>query len=75
MLHCGWKGLAAGIVERGLELFPEPPAAVLGPSIEACCYEVGPEVLEAFGGAAGAATGRQLLAPPAGPPASSPPAG
>ena len=60
MLHCGWKGLAAGIVERGLERFPEPPAAVLGPSIEACCYEVGPEVLEAFGGAAGATSGRQL---------------
>ena len=60
LLHCGWKGLAAGIVERGLELFPEPPAAVLGPSIEACCYEVGPEVLDAFGGAPGAATGRQL---------------
>jgi polyphenol oxidase len=61
MLHCGWKGLAGGILERGLELFPEPPAAVLGPSIEACCYEVGSEVLEAFADLTAAATdGRQL---------------
>ena len=60
MLHCGWRGLAAGIVERALEEFPEPPAAALGPSIEACCYEVGPEVLQAFDDVEGAAIGRHL---------------
>jgi polyphenol oxidase len=60
MLHCGWRGLAAGIVERALDSFPEPPAAALGPSIEACCYEVGPEVLEAFGEIKGATNGRHL---------------
>ncbi|MEA2351127.1 MAG: purine-nucleoside/S-methyl-5-thioadenosine phosphorylase / adenosine deaminase [Thermoleophilaceae bacterium] len=49
MLHCGWRGLAAGIVERVLEHFHEPPAAVVGPGIGACCYEVGEEVLAAFG--------------------------
>ena len=60
MLHCGWRGLAAGIIERTLERFPEPPAAALGPSIEACCYEVGPEVMEAFGDIKGVTNGRHL---------------
>jgi len=60
MLHCGWRGLAGGIVERALELFPEPPAAALGPGIGRCCYEVGPEVLEAFEDLPGSAEGRML---------------
>ena len=60
MLHCGWRGLAAGLLERALETFPEPPAAALGPGIEACCYEVGPEVLGAFAGLTGVAKGSML---------------
>jgi hypothetical protein len=60
MLHCGWRGLAAGIVERGLDLFDEPPRAVLGPSIGPCCYEVGEEVLAEFGDLGGVANGRML---------------
>jgi len=47
MLHCGWRGLAAGIVARGAEAVGATDAAV-GPGIGACCYEVGGEVLEAF---------------------------
>ena len=60
MLHCGWRGLAAGIIERGLEQFPEPPRAVLGPSIGVCCYEVGEEVLSEFTDLQGVANGRML---------------
>jgi polyphenol oxidase len=60
MLHCGWRGLAGGIVERALERFEQPPAAGLGPCIGRCCYEVGPEVLEEFAGLEGVATGRML---------------
>jgi YfiH family protein len=61
MLHCGWRGLAAGIVERGLELFgDDPPHAVLGPSIGPCCYEVGEEVLAEFSDLEGVANGRML---------------
>jgi YfiH family protein len=48
MLHCGWRGLAGGIVARALTMFEEPPSAAVGPGIGRCCYEVGPEVLEAF---------------------------
>jgi polyphenol oxidase len=48
MIHCGWRGLAAGIVERGVEQV-EARAAAVGPGIGPCCYEVGDEVLAAFG--------------------------
>lgn len=60
MLHCGWRGLAAGILDKGLELFDETPRAVLGPCIGPCCYEVGEEVLAEFAGLPGVANGRML---------------
>jgi hypothetical protein len=60
MLHCGWRGLAAGIIERALEQFSEPPHAVLGPAIGVCCYEVGEEVLSEFADLQGVANGRML---------------
>jgi YfiH family protein len=47
MLHCGWRGLAAGILARGAEAVGATDAAI-GPGIGPCCYEVGPEVIEAF---------------------------
>lgn len=47
MLHCGWRGLAAGILARGAEAVGATDAAI-GPGIGPCCYEVGDEVLEAF---------------------------
>ena len=60
MLHCGWRGLAAGIVERGVRAV-DAEAAAIGPGIGSCCYEVGPEVLEEFVGLGeGVAEGRML---------------
>jgi YfiH family protein len=47
MLHCGWRGLAAGIVTRAVEAIGATDAAV-GPGIGPCCYEVGEEVLTAL---------------------------
>ncbi len=47
MIHCGWRGLAAGIVERGVNAAAATHAAI-GPGIGPCCYEVGEEVLAAF---------------------------
>lgn len=47
MLHCGWRGLAAGIIAKGVAAIGATDAAV-GPSIGPCCYEVGDEVLTAF---------------------------
>jgi YfiH family protein len=47
MIHCGWRGLAAGIVEHGVEATAARAAAV-GPGIGPCCYEVDRPVLAAF---------------------------
>jgi len=60
MLHAGWRGLAGGILARGVEAFAGPPAAAIGPGIGRCCYEVGAEVLEAFADLEGIADGRML---------------
>jgi len=60
MLHCGWRGIAGGIVARGVEAFDEPPVAVVGPGIGRDHFEVGDEVLEAFADVPGAADGRML---------------
>jgi len=59
MLHCGWRGVAAGILAAGVAAFEHPPAAVVGPGIGQCCFEVGAEVLEAFADVP-AAAGRML---------------
>jgi polyphenol oxidase len=60
MLHCGWRGLAAGIVAKGAAAVGATDAAV-GPGIGPCCYEVGDEVLGAFSGLGpGIAEGRML---------------
>ena len=47
MLHCGWRGLAAGIIGKAATTLGGT-AAVIGPGIGPCCFEVGPEVEEAF---------------------------
>lgn len=56
MLHAGWRGIAAGVLEEGLRALCELGGAheieaVIGPGAGACCYEVGPEVHEALTGA------------------------
>ncbi len=63
ILHCGWRGLAAGIVARGAAAVGAGSAAI-GPGIGPCCYEVGDEVLETFASlGAGVASGRMLDLP------------
>jgi purine-nucleoside/S-methyl-5'-thioadenosine phosphorylase / adenosine deaminase len=47
-LHCGWRGTAAGIVEKGVAALAGPVRALIGPGARGCCYEVGEEVHEAF---------------------------
>jgi polyphenol oxidase len=54
MIHAGWRGLAAGVLEEGIAALRELGAdgaieAVVGPGAGVCCYEVGPEVHAAFG--------------------------
>lgn len=48
-VHAGWRGLAAGVIEAGVEALRETGAreirAALGPCIGVCCYEVDEPVL------------------------------
>lgn len=46
--HAGWRGLAAGAIDRAVGWAGDVSAAWVGPSIRACCYEVGREVIVAF---------------------------
>lgn len=54
IVHAGWRGVAAGIVEDAKRLVEAQgetvSAAVVGPHIGPCCFEVGPEVIAALGG-------------------------
>jgi YfiH family protein len=57
LLHAGWRGVAAGILEAGIGLLaeraksgPERIAVHLGVGICGGCYEVGPEVVQALEG-------------------------
>jgi YfiH family protein len=55
VVHAGWRGLSAGVLEHGVSSLRDlagataPIGAVVGPGAGACCYEVGAEVHEAFG--------------------------
>jgi YfiH family protein len=57
-VHAGWRGTAAGVsvaaVEALVREFGSAPAdlvVAIGPSIGACCYEVGSELVDAFAAA------------------------
>lgn len=56
VLHAGWRGLAAGVLERGISILTDGMGSRsqdlllhLGPSICGECYEVGPEVHGSLG--------------------------
>lgn len=54
VVHCGWRGVAGGIVDRTLELLASRHIeagrlrAAIGPGARGCCYEVGEEVVDAL---------------------------
>lgn len=48
VVHAGWRGLVAGVIDAGVRALGRVDGAWVGPSIHACCYEVGPEVIAAF---------------------------
>ena len=57
-VHAGWRGTAAGAagaaldaLEREFGTRPADIVAAIGPSIGACCYEVGSDVVDAFAAA------------------------
>ena len=48
LLHAGRLGLLQGIVEAGVEALGGKLAAVIGPGIGPCCYEVGEDIADAY---------------------------
>jgi YfiH family protein len=54
LVHAGWRGLAGGVLEAGVELLHAQGidlsrvTVAIGPTIEMACYEVGAEVVERF---------------------------
>ena len=57
-VHAGWRGALSRIAEKTVgemqRVFgsrPQNILAAVGPSIGVCCYQVGPEVVDAFSGA------------------------
>jgi YfiH family protein len=57
-VHAGWRGTAAGAVVAAVEALgrefaarPEHLVAAVGPAIGPCCYQVGPELVDAFAAA------------------------
>jgi polyphenol oxidase len=49
VLHVGWRGLLEGVVASGVAALGQGPlAAIVGPGIGPCCYEVGEEVSGRF---------------------------
>jgi len=48
VVHAGWRGLAAGVIERAVSTVRNNPGdliAAVGPSISHAAYQVGPEVI------------------------------
>jgi purine-nucleoside/S-methyl-5'-thioadenosine phosphorylase / adenosine deaminase len=62
LLHAGRLGLLEGIVEAGVAAVGGRLAAVVGPGIGPCCYEVGDEIVDAYRArfGPGAVKGRNL---------------
>jgi len=67
VLHCGWRGLAGGIIAEGVAALRSLGAggdlqAMIGPGAGGCCYETGEELRERFA-QYGASHGRLLDLP------------
>lgn len=60
VIHVGWRGAVAGVVEATLGQLSQTgltvERAAIGPGIGSCCYEVGDDVAELFDGFTGTTT-------------------
>lgn len=48
VVHAGWRGLVAGVIEHCVQAVGGSPSVFAGPSIGPCCYEVGEDVAARF---------------------------
>ena len=44
VVHAGWRGLLGGVIQNAVATLGGDVAAIVGPAIGPCCYEVGDEV-------------------------------
>lgn len=49
LIHAGWRGLANGVIGKGVRMVGEPQEAVVMACAGGDRYQVGPEVIEAIG--------------------------
>lgn len=55
VIHAGWKGIAAGVIESAVDSMrvagfdPQTLRAAIGPSLGPCCFDAGEEVATAIG--------------------------
>lgn len=62
-VHAGWRGAAGGVLEAAVAHLareagsaPGDLEAAIGPAVGGCCYEIGPEVRDAFRARTGGTT-------------------
>lgn len=48
VIHAGWRGVVAGVVDSALAALGTVDTVHIGPHIRSCCFEVGPEVADLF---------------------------
>ena len=70
-VHAGWRGTAAGVLEAALGHLeaaygtgPQDLHAAVGPAIGGCCFEIGPEVIDALRARTGELTAAAWLPRP-----------
>ncbi|MHA7840006.1 MAG: polyphenol oxidase family protein [bacterium] len=67
-IHAGWRGLAAGVIEKGLSALRDAAGAgsiraAIGPAARGCCYEVDEPVRAALSERYGSLLDREVIAP------------
>tara|TARA_B100001250_G_scaffold61209_1_gene47834 strand:+ start:3626 stop:4312 length:687 start_codon:yes stop_codon:yes gene_type:complete len=54
IIHAGWRGLVNGIISESIKLIKDEKISLksidvfIGPSIQACCFEIGNEIVNKF---------------------------
>ena len=54
IIHAGWRGLVNGIISESIKLIKNEKISLksidvfIGPSIQACCFEIGNEIVNKF---------------------------
>ncbi|HEX5448507.1 MAG TPA: polyphenol oxidase family protein [Gaiellaceae bacterium] len=48
VVHAGWRGLSEGVLAAAVSAVGGQTAAIVGPAVGPCCYEVGSEVAGLF---------------------------